>query len=73
MSYPIAPATAFQLRLICEEETAVAVRPVGVDGGVHTAGVVALIQVVCGEEQVEFFCADILYAYVVNAALPVWL
>ena len=53
----MAPETEFQLRLICDEETAVAVSPVGLAGGVQAAGVVALTHVVNPETHVELFCA----------------
>ena len=51
----MAPDTEFQLRLIWEEETAVAVNPVGLAGVVHASWVFALTQVVNPETQVELF------------------
>ena len=55
-SYPIAPETAFQLRLICDEETAVAANPVGLEGGMQLLGVVALTQEVNPETHDALFC-----------------
>ncbi|MFN8297262.1 MAG: hypothetical protein U0T69_13780 [Chitinophagales bacterium] len=47
--------------MICEEETGVAVNPVGLEGGVQLGGVVALVQDVNPDTQEALFCACTLY------------
>ena len=68
MAEPPLSAGAVQLRLICEEDTAVAASPVGGDGA--TASVVADAVVEGGLVPTELM-AETLYVYVVVCASPV--